>query len=227
VDHIGFTTHAAPDDVIKMMETGTVETVTIGFHLLHHKNEKVLSRAHELGLGVIIMNPLAGGMFSEPAEYLQAKLNMGAASMVDIGLRYVLSCPPVSSALSGMRTVAEVEENARIAADGRLYSPAEMTHLNTVVAGFRKEEAAMCSTCGYCQPCPQEVNIPHILKQHNKYVLYGFKETAKRDYHRIGKSWIKGNKADACIECGVCEPKCPSKLDIMNRLKQCREWFGD
>jgi hypothetical protein len=228
VAHIGFTTHAKPEEVVKMMETGLMENVTVSFNLLQRAYEKIPSRAQELGLGVIVMNPLAGGMFSETADLLQAKLNQGKASLVEVGLRFVLSHLPVTTALSGMRTVAEVEENVRITNENRLFSAAEMAHLNAVAADFKKKEETLCTTCGYCQPCPQEVNIPFIMRSHNLQTLYGFKAQAKNDYNVIGKlPWIKGKKADACTECGECEPKCPNKLDIIQRLKQCREWFGD
>jgi len=32
--------------------------------------------------------------------------------------------------------------------------------------------------------------------------------------------WMKGKKAEECIECGVCETKCPQKIQIRKQLKE-------
>ena len=33
-------------------------------------------------------------------------------------------------------------------------------------------------------------------------------------------------KADACTECGECEEKCPQKIKIMEKLKECHQALG-
>lgn len=77
-----------------------------------------------------------------------------------------------------------------------------------------------------CLPyCPEEVNISHIFQAMNYYRVYSLKEYAYEHYHAIGTRWVKGKKADACLDCGECEPHCPQHIPIREQLKECLTLF--
>jgi len=64
------------------------------------------------------------------------------------------------------------------------------------------------------------VNIPHIFELYNLGQVYGLWEYAKDGYATFPDSpWIGGKQADACIECGECEEKCPQNIQIREQLK--------
>ena len=77
-----------------------------------------------------------------------------------------------------------------------------------------------CTGCGYCLPCPQEVNIPVVFEAMNYYRVYGLLSAAQGRYNGIGTWQAKGKKADACVNCGACEKKCPQHIPIRAQLKQ-------
>jgi len=79
-----------------------------------------------------------------------------------------------------------------------------------------------CTSCDYCKPCPQEINIPHIFNIMNYHRVYGLTDHAKKAYGEVmrGEGWIKSADAAKCTGCGVCETKCPQKLAIVNQLKE-------
>ena len=57
----------------------------------------------------------------------------------------------------------------------------------------------------------------------NYLQVWDLAEFAKAQYAQIGKTqWLKGNRADACIECGTCEDKCPQLIPIIEQLKESR-----
>lgn len=61
----------------------------------------------------------------------------------------------------------------------------------------------------------------------NNYRIYNTKDFARSQYNNIGQPWVKGKKADACIECGACEEHCPQKIEIRKQLKECLAVFGE
>lgn len=88
----------------------------------------------------------------------------------------------------------------------------------------KKLEQLYCTGCAYCMPCPAGVNIPQIFQMMNYYKIYGIEDYSKNGYDEIGKViWVPGKKADACTECGVCETKCPQKIEIRKQLKESHE----
>jgi len=50
---------------------------------------------------------------------------------------------------------------------------------------------------------------------------------AKEQYGQIGSvDWLKGKKAEDCIECGICESKCPQKIEIRKQLRETASVLG-
>ena len=86
-----------------------------------------------------------------------------------------------------------------------------------------------CSTCGYCMPCPQGVNIPECIKTYNEKYLFdhkGFINQSFLDYYQL-VGGIMGSAANAglCNGCGKCLRKCPQKLDIISELEKVKKEF--
>ncbi|TFF63843.1 MAG: hypothetical protein EU521_00085 [Promethearchaeota archaeon] len=62
--------------------------------------------------------------------------------------------------------------------------------------------------------------MPAIFEALIDYEVYGQKENARVSYNNIGKDfWPQGEHADACLECGECETKCPQNIPIIQQLK--------
>jgi predicted aldo/keto reductase-like oxidoreductase len=127
-----------------------------------------------------------------------------------------------------MSTIAQVEENAAIASNTAPLSATEVAGINAAIAQLKELANLYCTGCNYCTPhCPQEINIPHIFSAMNNYRVYDLKDFGRQQYNEIGTNqWVKGKKADACIECGVCEEKCPQKIEIRKQLKECLATLG-
>jgi len=207
IRHISFSFHDKPENLIKLIDTGNFETVLCQYNLLDRSNEKAIAHAKRKGLGVIIMGPVGGGKLGEPSETIKKLL------CAEIALRFVLANPNVDCALSGMSTIEMVEENVRVASNDTPLTKEELEMIRASMEENKRMEDLYCTGCNYCMPCPVGVNIPLNFQLMNYHRVYKITDYARGQYSQIGKvEWYKGKPAHECIECGVCETKCPQKL---------------
>jgi hypothetical protein len=218
IRHISFSFHDKPEAMATIVDSGFFESVLCQYNLLDRANEEAIAHARSKGLGVVIMGPVGGGRLAMPMEYL----NTGGptARTPHLALRFVLSNPNVSCALSGMSTMEQVAENTATASDAHPLSSEEINRIDSAFEARRKLADIYCTGCGYCMPCPHEVNIPVCFEALINHKVYGFTEHAMRQYRAIGDKWLKGKRADACVQCGECEAKCPQKIPIRKKLKE-------
>ena len=227
IRHISFSFHDAAENMIKLVDTGNFETVLCQYNLMDRSNEDSIAHAREKGLGVVVMGPVGGGRLGAPSKTIADLLPGKVNSSAEIALRFVLANPNISCALSGMSTLEMVEENAGIASNGNALSKEELESVNASMLENKRRAELYCTGCNYCMPCPSEVNIPLNFEIMNYHRIYGLTDYAKGQYKRIGtEDWMKGKKADACVECGVCETKCPQKIQIRRQLKETAEILG-
>jgi len=91
----------------------------------------------------------------------------------------------VTTPISGMTRITDVEENVKIANEFKPLSQSEMARLKEVIGKYSGLMDQFCTGCGYCQPCPQGVRTPQIFRLMNFYTVYGAKDWAKRQYESI------------------------------------------
>jgi predicted aldo/keto reductase-like oxidoreductase len=227
IKHLSFSFHDAAENLPKLIDTGAFETMLVQYNLLDRANEAGIAYAQKRGLGVVIMGPVGGGRLGAPSPAIRSLLPGKVSSSAEIALRFVLSNPAVSCALSGMSNLAQLEENARIAANAAPLSAAELEQVTAAMAENKKLEGLYCTGCNYCMPCPFGVNIPLNFQLMNYHRVYGITDYARGEYSRIGKvDWMKGKPASDCTECGDCETKCPQKLEIRRQLKDTAAALG-
>jgi len=228
VRHIGFTTHDTPENVVKMLETGLCETVTVSFHMFDRRIEDAIARADKLGIGVVIMNPVGGGLFGETTPALAALSPREGLSAAALAVRYVLDTPGVSTAISGFSKTSDVEENFAAAGLPR-FSSEERALLEKSVVALTTGDVGWCTGCRYCMPCPEGVDIPTIMRALFLHEALGLKQRARDAYNRLvpRSEESAGTRADACTQCGQCEEKCTQKLAIRDGMKRAQEIFAD
>jgi len=219
IKHICTSFHDTNEALMKLIDTGYVESITLQYNLLNRDLEEGIAHAKEKGVGVVVMGPVAGGRLGVRSEVL-ANLVPGVNRVPELALRFVLSNPGVTVALSGMSTMQMVEENVVTAADEISLTEGDNAVIREHVERLAEMAKLYCTGCKYCMPCPMEVNIPHIFELYNMGQVYGLWEYAKDGYAKFpDQRWTGGKQADACIECGECEEKCPQNIQIREQLK--------
>ena len=201
IGHIGITLH--PVDMFeKAVELPWVETIMFPYNIVETQAEELIRICGERNIGFIAMKPLAGGAIDD----------------ADLALRFIAQNPAVSVVIPGMATVAEAEQNfAAVCNDAPLSSSEEEK-----IARIRNELGTQfCRRCNYCAPCTAGISIYSMFLMQGYHDRYDLKDWAKARYHAMGK------KASDCVECGVCETRCPYNLPIRQMLKKVKELFGE
>lgn len=188
--------------------------------------EEAITLAGKQGTGLVIMEPLrGGGLASTPSPVKKAYDDFPKKrSSVDWAFRHLLNYPEVSCILSGMTTLEQLKENIDIfsapdAVAGCL-SQDEKALISRVKAGYESIVTVPCTTCEYCLPCPQGINIPGVFFNYNAGKMFDNFDQPQRSYMYMTKA---GKNAGQCIACGACEQKCPQHIDIINQLKVAHE----
>ena len=193
IKNIGITSHSL-DTIKKAVEDEKFATIQFPYNIVEDQADEIFKKAHEKGIGTITMKPLAGGAIDDGA----------------LAIKYILSKDYIDVAIPGMNTVEQVIENVSVINNIVLDDED-----NKKIEKIRKELSGnFCRRCEYCMPCPNNVNIPQNFLLEGYYTRYNLKEWALERYEGLGDA-----KASECIECGICEEKCPYSLPIRNMLK--------
>jgi predicted aldo/keto reductase-like oxidoreductase len=219
IKHICCSFHDDNEALKRLVDTGYVESITLQYNLLNRDLEEGIAYAHEKGRGVVVMGPVAGGRLGVRSEVL-TQIIPGVERVPELALRFVLSNPNVTVALSGMSTMQHVEENVVTAADEVSLSPEDTRLILEHLERLSEMAKLYCTGCKYCMPCQQEVNISFIFEAYNLGQVYGLWDVARQRYANLpNQRRDGGQQADACIECGDCEEKCPQNIQIRDQLK--------
>ena len=219
IKHICCSFHDSNEALVNLIDTGYVESITLQYNLLNRELEPGIAHAQEKNVGIVVMGPVAGGRLGASSQVLTG-LVPGIERVPELALRFVLSNPNVTVALSGMSTLQQVEENLATASDQISLSPEDVAAIRQHVDRLAEMANLYCTGCKYCLPCTQEVNIPYIFEMYNLGQVYGLWDVARENYEKFPDSpWIGGKRADECIECGDCEEKCPQRIQIREQLK--------
>ncbi len=219
IKHISFSFHDKPEALIELIDTGYFETVLCQYNMLDRSNEEAIAHAHQKGLGVVIMGPVGGGNLSYPIEAFEKAVG-NKCGTPELALRFVLSNPNVSCALSGMGNMEMLEENARIASDPIVLTEEERESILQTCNQLKELSNLYCTGCEYCLPCPKGINIPNVFRVMNLHRVYGLTDLAKKKFAEFGKSEGAGKSPEDCIDCGACEKKCPQNIQIRKQLKE-------
>jgi len=218
-----------PENMMKLIDTGDFDGMLCQYNLMDRNNEKAIAHAHEKGMGVAIMGPVGGGRLVPPSDHIQ-KMVKGSQSTPEVALRFVLSNPNVTIALSGMNSMAMVDENVATASREESLTSAERQKVLDTLEDTKNLSDLYCTGCGYCMPCPNNIDIPANFIAMNYYKVWGLERPARERYKRLGTKRIDDTTveawAEACIECGECEPKCPQNIPIIEQLKETHEVLG-
>ena len=226
IKHISFSFHDDPKNIKFLIDNCEaygvpLETLLVQYSLLDRAHEEMIEYAASKGLGVVAMGPVAGGRLSAPTNLYNKLTGKSSIPTYELAFKFVLGNPYLSCALSGMQTIDMVEQNAKIDSDDAVIKEDECRQLGEAFESLKKFGELYCTGCNYCQPCPAGINIPRIFNAYTYHNVYELSAHAKREID--GYKNEGGKTVSDCLDCGLCEKKCPQKLKIRQELKRVEE----
>lgn len=226
IRHLGFSCHDKPDFIDRVLtKHPEAEFVQLQINYADWENENVQSRGcYEMvrkhGKSVIVMEPVKGGSLAVMADSVREVLTAAdpKASPASWAIRYAASLDGLVTVLSGMSTMAQMEDNVSYMADFKPLSSDEQAVIAKAVERLNAIPQIACTACKYCvDGCPQKINIPGIFSAYNGFKLFNNEAGFKNRYKNTTKD---GGVAGDCIQCGQCEGKCPQHLPIIEHLAE-------
>ena len=231
ITHFGFSFHDDYSTFIDILESWDWDVCQIQYNYLDinkQAGKAGLERAAELGIDIVVMEPLYGGKLANLPDTVKQAWNgfspdAARSNPVDIALRWIWDHKEAGTVLSGMSTMEQVDFNLECAGRSGVGKLRETEHglVKAARKAYAELDAIPCTKCRYCLPCPSGVSIPenfeyyHLAKGFNDFLgraLYGAQENEVR--------------ASSCIGCRECEPKCPQNIIISEWMPKVDAFFS-
>lgn len=200
IGHIGVTAHSL-EVFAAALEQDWVETIMFPYNIVETQGEALMEKCREKQIGIVVMKPLAGGALEDAT----------------LAMRFINQNSAVSVVIPGMATLEEIDQNAQAMEMLEPLTTEEkekMEHIRDTLGH------QFCRRCNYCAPCTVGIQIPNVFLMEGYLTRYGLEGWARTRYDAMEK------KASDCVECGVCETRCPYNLPIREMLKKAAASFG-
>ena len=196
INFIGITSHN-PDLLCNILEEVQFDSIMIPYNYLATlPRERLLPYAKKLGIATIAMKPLGGGAFTNAA----------------LSLKFLLRDEYIDMILTGFERKEEIHENIKTA-------KSELDIFEDEKKIMEKDRLILgneyCRGCDYCQPCPNNIPISFILRAYSQFV----RRTGWTDWI-IDFTKNLSDIDELCINCGLCETKCPYSLPIRSLIRK-------
>ena len=226
IRQVGFSYHGNSDAFCALVDAYDWDFCLIQYNYMDEHTQagkRGLHHAHAKGLPVFIMEPLRGGKLvshlPEEAKRIFASHSV-SHTPAQWAFRWLWNQSEVTCVLSGMNSMEMVLDNistASSAGAGEL-TDADHAMLSRVCAAINAKMKVGCTGCGYCIPCPKNVDIPGTFAAYNRrYSENRF--WAFIEYLMCTALRKTNTAASNCVGCGKCEQHCPQRIPIREELK--------
>ena len=227
IRQIGFSFHGTRDEFPSILDAYDWDFCQIQYNYANENYQagtSGLRKAAECNIPVIIMEPLLGGNLatglSPVAREVFNKID-ATRSPAAWGLSWLWNKPEVTVVLSGMNELFQLESNLKTAdqSEPGMITEAEMSAYKEVVEIFNSMDKIPCTGCSYCMPCPQGINIPSCFASYNASYTHGRLTAITMYITSTAANRTSDSLASSCLNCGICEKKCPQNIEIRRSLK--------
>lgn len=199
IGFIGFSCHN-PDVIERYYDLGDFAVIMIPFNFISteyvDKNYKKLIKED---IGILGMKPLGGGRIEDAR----------------VSLKYINQFENIIPVI-GMQDKKELMQNIELTRLKGSITSADKKIIKRITKELGNK---FCRACGYCMPCSQGIDIVEVNFIKVYFKQFPFDEVVKPERTKAIE------QVDECIECGECIERCPYSLEIIDMIKENRDYY--
>ncbi|MBO4330670.1 MAG: aldo/keto reductase [Oscillospiraceae bacterium] len=229
IRQVGFSYHGNSEMFCRLVDEREWDMCMIQYNYMDENSQagrRGLRYAHEKGMPVMIMEPLRGGRLANRLP--QTALDIFdeypvKRSAAQWSFRWLFDQPEVTCVLSGMNNEQALDENVASACEAEAgdMTAEDREMLRRAAEAINAKMKVPCTGCGYCMPCPKNVDIPGTFAAYNRRYSEGW-IAAEREYFMQTAVRHDSTAASNCVSCGKCEKHCPQRIEVRRELKNAR-----
>ena len=229
IKQIGFSYHGNTEMFCKLIDAYDWDITLVQYNYMDEHSQagrQGIEYAYSKNVPVFIMEPLRGGRLVNnlSKETLNIFENYKEKfTPAEAAFKWLYSQPEITCVLSGMNSLEMVLENCTIANStvvGEMNKHKDF--YNSLIASISAKMKINCTGCGYCLPCPKNVDIQGIFAAYNR------KYTDSKFWGLVSYficTSLRKNPTSAanCIGCKKCEKHCPQNIEISKEIKKIKK----
>ena len=230
IRQVGFSYHGNSETFCQLVDAYDWDFCQIQYNYMDENTQagrRGLLHAAAKGLPVIIMEPLRGGKLVNNLPDEARKIfsdNLKNYTPAQWAFRWLWDQKEVTCVLSGMNSMEMLRDNVHTASEAQVgeLTEEDQKMLKEVERAINAKLKVPCTGCGYCMPCPKNVDIPGTFAAYNRRYQEG-KFGALKDYVMCTMLRKNSTAASNCVQCGKCEKHCPQHIPIREKLKEAQQ----
>ncbi|MDA3931024.1 MAG: aldo/keto reductase [Prolixibacteraceae bacterium] len=220
IGHIGFSTHAPVEVIIKAIETEMFDFVNLHYYYFFQRNKAAIDLAETKDMGVFIISPndKGGQLFNPPQKLVDL---MAPNHPIQWNAKFCLSNPAVHTLTFGFPKTSRFD-----LLDGIMPAQCPLSIADAKIK-YKLDEQRLLDPYadfeGYCMKNdPSGLNIPEILRFRMLWKCYDMKDFGLYRYNMFEEKghWFPGFYATEENLQKVDTSKCSGNIPIVDLLKE-------
>lgn len=220
IKHVGFSTHAPVETIVRAIETGLFEFVNLHYYYFNQRNLAAvqMAAANDMGVFIISPNDKGGQLFNAPDKVKNATF---PSTPIQWNARFCLNNPAIHTLSFGITEKAHFDEMKGIFPST---SPWSKTDYETKLKldGFLYDDPYAAYEGFELQNDPSGINIPEVLRLRRVWKAYDMIDYAKYRYKTFMEKshWFPGELPTQANIDKINTEKIPANIPLKELLAE-------